>query len=59
MNDTAQTIADAVGQGMYAKDKAAQALGITLLDVGPGYGRACRWRCATTCSTAMRRAMAG
>jgi acyl-CoA thioesterase len=39
MNDTAQTIADAVGQGMYARDSAAQALGITLLDIRQGYAR--------------------
>jgi acyl-CoA thioesterase len=39
MNDAAQTIADAVGQGMYARDKAAQALGITLLDIRQGYAR--------------------
>lgn len=36
---TAQQIADAVGQGMYARDKAARALGITLLDVRQGYAR--------------------
>jgi acyl-CoA thioesterase len=39
MNDAAQTIADAVGHGMYARDKAAQALGITLLDIRQGYAR--------------------
>ena len=39
MNDAAQTIADAVGKGMYVKDKAAQALGITLLDIRQGYAR--------------------
>ena len=39
MNDSAQTIADAVCKGMYAKDRAAQALGITLLDIRQGYAR--------------------
>ena len=39
MNDAAQTIADAVGHGMYARDNAAQALGITLLDIRQGYAR--------------------
>jgi acyl-CoA thioesterase len=39
MSDSGQAIADAVGQGMYAKDKAAQALGITLLDIRQGYAR--------------------
>ncbi len=39
MGDAAQSIADAVGKGMYAKDRAAQALGITLLDIRQGYAR--------------------
>jgi acyl-CoA thioesterase len=39
MSDAAQTIADAVGKGMYARDKAAQALGITLIDIRQGYAR--------------------
>jgi len=39
MNHSAQAIADAVGQGMYGKDKAAQALGITLVDIRQGYAR--------------------
>jgi acyl-CoA thioesterase len=39
MNESAQAIASAVGEGMYAKDRAAQALGITLLDIRPGYAR--------------------
>jgi acyl-CoA thioesterase len=34
-----QAIAAAVGKGMYAKDRAAQALGITLLEIRPGYAR--------------------
>ncbi len=39
MNDSAQAIANAVGEGMYAKDRAAQALGITLLEIRQGYAR--------------------
>lgn len=39
MTGPAQTIAEAVGKGMYAKDRAAQALGITLLEIRPGYAR--------------------
>ena len=34
-----QEIADAVGKGMYEKDAAAQALGIILLEIRPGYAR--------------------
>jgi acyl-CoA thioesterase len=36
-----QTIAEAVGSGMYERDRAAQALGITLEAIGPGFAR-CR-----------------
>ncbi len=39
MTDSAQAIASAVGEGMYAKDRAAQALGITLLEIRKGYAR--------------------
>ena len=35
----AQRIADAVGRGMYARDHAAQMLGITLVEIGPGRAR--------------------
>jgi acyl-CoA thioesterase len=38
-----RTIADAVGAGMYQRDRAAQALGITLEAIGPGFAR-CRMR---------------
>jgi acyl-CoA thioesterase len=34
-----QEIAEAVGKGMYEKDPAAQALGIVLLEIRPGYAR--------------------
>jgi acyl-CoA thioesterase len=36
-----QSIADAVRTGMYARDRAAQALGITVEAIGPGFAR-CR-----------------
>ena len=36
---TAEKIAVAVGDGMYTRDYAAQALGIKLLDIRPGYAR--------------------
>jgi acyl-CoA thioesterase len=36
-----QSIADAVGSGMYERDRAAQALGITVEAIGPGLAR-CR-----------------
>jgi acyl-CoA thioesterase len=36
-----QSIADAVGSGMYERDRAAQALGITVEAIGPGFAR-CR-----------------
>jgi acyl-CoA thioesterase len=39
MAESHQAIADAVAKGMFAKDAAAQALGITLLEVRPGYAR--------------------
>ena len=38
-----RAIADAVGDGMYQRDRAAQALGITLESIGPGFAR-CRMR---------------
>lgn len=38
-----RAIADAVGAGMYQRDQAAQALGITLEAIGPGFAR-CRMR---------------
>ena len=38
-NDAAQRLAEAVGRGMYARDVAAQALGIALLEIRPGYAR--------------------
>ena len=34
-----QRVAEAVREGMYARDRAAQALGITVDEVGPGYAR--------------------
>lgn len=37
--DAAQRLAEDVGRGMYDRDHAAQALGITLLDIRPGYAR--------------------
>lgn len=36
---TPQAIAEAVGRGMYARDRAARALGITLTDIAPGTAR--------------------
>ena len=39
MNASHQQIAEGVGKGMYEKDAAAQALGITLLEIQPGYAR--------------------
>ena len=36
-----QTLAAAVGDGMYARDRAAQALGIVVESIGPG-GAVCR-----------------
>ncbi|HLI12535.1 MAG TPA: hydroxyphenylacetyl-CoA thioesterase PaaI [Alphaproteobacteria bacterium] len=38
-SDEAQRVADEVGRAMYARDYAAQALGITLLAIGPGRAR--------------------
>ncbi len=38
-----QSVADAVRTGMYARDRAAQALGITVEAIGPGFAR-CRMR---------------
>lgn len=35
----AQTIADEVGRQMYARDRAAQMLGITLVEIRPGFAR--------------------
>ncbi|HKO08748.1 MAG TPA: hydroxyphenylacetyl-CoA thioesterase PaaI [Alphaproteobacteria bacterium] len=35
--DRAQRLADAVGKGMYARDRAAQALGIRLVEIRPGH----------------------
>jgi acyl-CoA thioesterase len=37
--EAAQRLAEAVGRGMYARDVAAQALGIALLEIRPGYAR--------------------
>jgi acyl-CoA thioesterase len=34
-----QSLATAVGRAMYARDLASQALGMQLLDIGPGYAR--------------------
>lgn len=39
MNASHQQIAEGVGKGMYEKDAAAQALGITLVEIRPGYAR--------------------
>ncbi|MCW5730450.1 MAG: hydroxyphenylacetyl-CoA thioesterase PaaI [Alphaproteobacteria bacterium] len=36
---TPQAVAEAVGQGMYARDRAARALGITLDEIAPGLAR--------------------
>ncbi|WP_029009023.1 hydroxyphenylacetyl-CoA thioesterase PaaI [Azospirillum halopraeferens] len=36
---TAREIAEAVGRGMYARDRCAQAHGIALLEIAPGYAR--------------------
>ena len=38
-NEAAQRLSEAVGRGMYARDVAAQALGITLLEIRPGCAR--------------------
>ncbi len=35
----AQAVADAVGKQMYAQDRAAQALGIRLEEIAPGYAK--------------------
>jgi acyl-CoA thioesterase len=37
--EATQRLAEAVGRGMYDRDFAAQALGISLLDIRPGYAR--------------------
>jgi acyl-CoA thioesterase len=37
--DRAQRLADLSAQAMYARDRAAQALGIRILEVGPGTAR--------------------
>ena len=65
MGASHQAIADAVAKGMYAKDAAAQALGITLLEIRPGYARMAmpvrppRWRsCAVAVSTSPARGAA-
>ena len=34
-----QRLAEAVGHGMYARDHASQALGMTVAAIGPGYAR--------------------
>ena len=39
IDNEAQNIAAAVGEKMYAQDKAAQALGIKLLSIAPGYAK--------------------
>lgn len=39
MTDDPQRLAEAVGKAMYARDRAAQALGITLEAIGPGFAR--------------------
>lgn len=39
MDDAAQRLAEAVAEGMYARDFAAQALGIEIEAVGPGSAR--------------------
>jgi acyl-CoA thioesterase len=39
MGDAAQRLAEAVAEGMYARDFAAQALGIEIEAVGPGSAR--------------------
>jgi len=39
MTDSAQAVADAVGKGMYEKDRTAHALGMTLLEIRQGYAR--------------------
>ena len=38
-DEAAQRLAEAVGRGMFARDVAAQALGIVLLEIRPGYAR--------------------
>jgi acyl-CoA thioesterase len=37
--DASQRLAEAVGRGMYARDDAARALGIALLEIRPGHAR--------------------
>ncbi|AWB08578.1 hydroxyphenylacetyl-CoA thioesterase PaaI (plasmid) [Azospirillum humicireducens] len=37
--DTPQSLAEAVGRGMYERDHCAQAHGIELLEIAPGYAR--------------------
>lgn len=39
VSETRQRVAEAAGRGMYARDAAAQALGIELLEIRPGYAR--------------------
>ena len=39
MTADADRIAAGVGRGMYARDRAAQALGIDLIEIRPGYAR--------------------
>src|SRR5471032_2248196 len=36
---SAQALADAAGAAMYARDRASQALGMTLAEIRPGYAR--------------------
>ena len=38
-SEKARRIAEAAGKAMYARDRAAEALGIALLEVRPGYAR--------------------
>jgi acyl-CoA thioesterase len=39
MGNEAQKLAEAAGAAMYSRDRASQALGITLDEIGPGHAR--------------------
>jgi acyl-CoA thioesterase len=39
MPDAPQRLAEAVGAALYARDQAARSLGVTLLEIRPGYAR--------------------
>ena len=38
-DDAARALAEAVGHGMYARDRASQHLGMALDEIGPGFAR--------------------